>query len=189
MFTGIIKAVSSVKKAAKRRGSLFLTIAKPVGWRLQAGESVAVDGVCLTVATIGRTSYVSELMPATLRQTSFGRKVPDAVNLERSLKFSERVGGHFVLGHVDAVGTIAGIKRQGRSYIYKIKFPRRFRKLIAVKGSVAADGISLTVVKAAPDYFTAALVAYTLSHTTLGRKKIGAPVNLEFDIIAKHLYA
>jgi len=188
MFTGIIKAVSPIKKAAPSRGSLFLTITKPSGWKLQAGESVSVDGVCLTVAKIGRTAYVSELMPETLRQTAFGREVPAAVNLERSLQLSDRVGGHFVSGHVDAVGTIAAIGRQGRSYVYKISFPRRFRKLLTAKGSIAVDGVSLTVVKVAPASFSVSLVSHTLKHTTLGRKPVGAPVNLEFDMIAKHLY-
>jgi len=189
MFTGIIKAVSPVKKAEKKGGSLLLTIAKPAGWRLRAGDSLATDGVCLTVAALRPNAYISELMPETLRLTSFGRRTPTAVNLERPLKLSDRVEGHFVLGHVDATGLIRGVKRQGRSYVYEISYPRRFNKLVVAKGSIAVDGISLTVVSAAPDRFRVALVSHTLSHTTLGQKPVGAPVNLEFDIIAKHLYA
>jgi riboflavin synthase len=189
MFTGIIKAVAKVKKAEKRRSSLLLTIAKPAAWRLRAGDSVATDGVCLTVAAVKDDDYVCELMPETLRLTTFGKKVSTSVNLERALKLSDRVDGHFVLGHVDAIGSIAAVGQSGRSYVYKIKFPKKFRKLVRAKGSIAVDGISLTVAELGSDYFTVSLVSHTWRNTTLGQKRSGDLVNLEFDIIAKHLYA
>ncbi len=187
MFTGIIKARAQVKKAENRDGSLFLTIATPKSWRIKPGDSVATDGVCLTVKKVGRGAYLTELMPETLSKTSFGERVPTKVNLEPSLKFSDLLGGHLVLGHVDAAGKIESIKVQGASKVYKVSFPKQFDKFVADKGNVAVDGVSLTIVKAKKNWFTVSLVDYTLKHTVLGIKQTGQIVNLEFDLIAKYL--
>ncbi len=187
MFTGIIRATAEVKKAEHKDGSLFLTITIPKGWRIKSGDSIAADGVCLTVKKVDKNDYITGLMPETLKRTYFGKVIPKELNLERSLRLLDRIDGHLVSGHVDAIGKIQTIKPVGHAKIYKISFPEKFGKLVTEKGSVAVDGISLTVVGASGNWFSVSLVDYTLSHTTLGRKQPGDMVNLEFDMIAKYL--
>ncbi len=192
MFTGIIKAVADVQKSEKNHGSLFLTLSVPKGWKMKTGESIAVNGVCLTVLGAKRETWQAELMPETMKKSSFGKCVPPRVNLERSLKLSDRLDGHFVMGHVDATGTITAKKRQGRSAMFTIRYPKQFAKLVAPKGAIAIDGVSLTIVNASRSRvrrgsrLSVALVDYTLKNTTLGEKKSGDLVNLEFDVIAKY---
>ena len=187
MFSGIIQTISPIIKTEKIRGSLFMTVKRPGGWRLKLGDSLATDGVCLTVAKLTPTTYTCELMPETLKRSSFGLSIPAAVNLEPALKFNGRLDGHLVLGHVDSVGRISKIIKRGRSWLFEISFPGRFHKLIAAQGSISIDGISLTVVSVKKNAFTVSLVDYTLQHTTLGTKNTGTAVNLEFDVIAKYL--
>ena len=187
MFTGIVEKKTKVLSHTSKRGSLFLKIEKPKGWKISSGESIATDGACLTVKTFAQQSYTVELMPETLAKTTFGNSVPNNVNLERSLQYGDRLSGHFVSGHIDTVGKIAEIKRSGTSKVFIISFPRKFRRLLVPKGSIAVDGVSLTVVDIGANVFSVALLDYTLKHTTLGDKKIGDAVNLEFDILAKYL--
>ena len=186
MFTGIISKVAKVEKAEKRNGSLFFIIQKPKGWKIKTGDSIATDGACLTAIKVNPKNYTVELMPETLNKTSFGKKIPDMVNLEQPLKLQDKVDGHFVLGHIDAIGRIEKITKQGLSSIYQIGFPKSFSKLVVDKGSITVDGISLTIVKVLKNAFTVAVMAYTLNHTTLGQKKVKEQVNLEFDILAKY---
>lgn len=187
MFTGIIQAIARVKKSEMKNGSLFLTIEKPKKWKIKPGDSIATDGVCLTVKkSIGQV-YITELMRETLDRTYFSKIIPKKVNVEQSLTLSNTLDGHLVLGHIDAVGSIIDIKKRGQSKIYTFSFPKKFAKLIASKGSIAVDGISLTVVDVGKDSFMVSFVDYTLSHTTIGEKMIGDCVNLEFDILAKYI--
>ncbi|MDP3725308.1 MAG: riboflavin synthase [Nanoarchaeota archaeon] len=186
MFTGVIRAVSDVRKSEKRRGSLFLEIQKPRAWKVKIGDSVAVNGTCLTIKKIQRGMMVFELMPETLSKTTFGKIVPRAVNLELPLRLSDRLDGHFVTGHVDTVGKITDIKKRGVSKVFDISFPRKFAKLVVPKGSIAIDGVSLTIVAAFLSRFSVSLVSYTLKNTILGERKVGDVVNLEFDILAKY---
>lgn len=188
MFTGIIRAVGQVIAAQKKSGGLFLTVAKPKDWEIRPGDSIATNGVCLTVRTVSRNSYTSELMPETLARTCFGRTIPKELNLEQSLRLSDRLGGHLVTGHIDALGQIQKILPAGLSEVYQISFPPEFAKLLAAKGSIAVDGVSLTVVQVGKNWFTVSLVDFTLKHTTLGQKKVRDFVNLEFDIIAKYIH-
>ncbi len=194
MFTGIIRTVSPVVKAEKKTlfagrqgGSLFLTIQTPKGWRVRTGESIATDGVCLTVARVGKGRYTCELMTETLQKTYFGVWMPTRVNLEKSLHLSDPLDGHLVLGHVDTIGRIKKIQKQPSGVLYTFSFPEEFARLVVPKGSIAVDGISLTVVDAARDWFSVSLVEYTLKHTAIRYKRTGEPVNLEFDIIGKYL--
>jgi riboflavin synthase len=187
MFTGIVKSVSKLKKAEKRGGSLFLTFEKPKTWKIKLGDSIATDGVCLTVAKLGRDEYTCELMTETLKKTYFGMYIPKRVNLEQALKFGDRVDGHFVLGHVDSVGEIRSISKTKRGALYAIRYPKKYAYLIVPKGSITVDGISLTIVDKRANYFSVSLVDYTLKNTSLGDKKKGSPVNLEFDIVGKYL--
>ncbi|MDP2599939.1 MAG: riboflavin synthase [Deltaproteobacteria bacterium] len=187
MFTGIIESTARIKGAESRTGSLLLAVEKPKAWKLRAGDSVSTDGVCLTVRQVGSKEYTTELMPETLTKTCFGKVLPRMVNLERAMKANDRFDGHIILGHVDTLGKLAGIRSNGRSKIIKMSFPKQFQTLVAKKGSVAVDGISLTITNVGPGWFEVSLVDYTITHTTLGKKIKGDFVNLEFDIIAKYL--
>ena len=187
MFTGIITSVADVKTQAKTAAGLKLTIAKPAAWKdLQLGESVATEGVCLTVAKIGGDSYECELVPETLRKTAFGIKVPAKVNLERALAAGDRFSGHFVQGHVDGVGTVKKISKK-TGYELEISFDPTHQNLVIPKGSITVNGVSLTVADVGDSSFRVALVPHTLKQTTLGAAKTGDKVNLEFDMIGKYI--
>lgn len=181
MFTGIIQAIVHIKKAERKNGSLFLTLERPKKWKLKPGDSVATDGVCLTVRKVSPKTYTTELMSETLRITAFGSRVPQKVNLEPSLKYGDKMDGHIVLGHVDAMGKIKSVKLRGRSKLYTISYPKKFSRLVVSKGAIAVDGVSLTVVEAKSGVFSVSLVDYTIKHATLGNKKAGELVNIEFD--------
>jgi riboflavin synthase len=186
MFTGIVTKKGKITSSLVKNGSLFLTIQTPKGWKIKEGESIATSGVCLTVKKISATSYTSELMQETLQKTTFGKKVPEYVNLEQSLRLSDRLSGHFVTGHIDSIGKIEKIVNEGTAKIYTISFPKTFQKLIVKKGSICMDGVSLTITDIRPGLFSVALLPYTLEKTILGDKQIGMQVNLEFDILAKY---
>lgn len=187
MFTGIIQNTAAVKHCTRFDGSMFLTIQKPAGWKLKLGDSVAINGVCLTVRALKDNNFEAELMPETLALTSFKQTVPKMVNLERPLTLVSPLDGHLVLGHVDAVGKIVARETKGRMTIFTISYPAQYKKLIVSKGSVAVDGVSLTVAKTIANKFSVALVDYTLEHTVFGNKKVGDTVNIEFDIVGKYI--
>lgn len=189
MFSGIIQKIAEVKNVERRGESLVLYVNTPKGWRVKPGDSISTDGACLTVEKASKGYYQCRLMPETVRKTTFGLAVPSRLNLEPAMRLGEKLDGHFVTGHIDAVGKITGVIAADDSKVYKIQFPREFNKLVAPKGSIAVDGISLTVVDAQKDSFTVSLVSYTLLHTTLGNKAVGDVVNLEFDILAKYVAA
>ncbi len=186
MFSGIIQKKSQITAVAAQSGGLRVSVAKPQGWRLKLGDSVAVNGVCSTVAKLGKAAEFF-YMPETLRKTYFASlKKGEEVNLELSLKASDRLDGHIVLGHVDAAGTVLGLKPEGESQVMTIGVEGG-AGLLADKGSVAVEGVSLTVVKAGKNKFTAHLIPHTWQHTNLHAKKIGDAVNVEFDILAKYI--
>lgn len=187
MFTGIITHTAKIISHKKKDGSLFLRFRRPRGFVVELGNSISTNGVCLTVCDLDKSSYITELMEETLVKTSFGREIPKAVNLENPMILNGHLDGHIVQGHVDCIGTLESIKRLKRSSVLRFTFPRKYSRYVAAKGSIAVDGISLTVIDVGGDWFTVSLVDYTLQHTTLGTKKIGEPVNLEVDIIAKYV--
>ncbi len=190
MFTGIIKETAEVRSVRKKAGSLFLEIEKPKGWRLRPGDSVAVQGVCLTMRKArianGRLRMIFELMPETLSKTVFGVRVLKCVNLELPMRLSDKVHGHFVTGHVDSVGKVSSVVSRGASKVFEISYPKKFSNLLAEKGSIAVDGVSLTIARRSVSKFAVSLVSYTLGSTTLGEARKGDLVNLEFDILAKY---
>lgn len=187
MFTGIIAHVTDVTDQQETPAGLRLVFKKPTDWKdLQLGESIATDGVCLTVAKVESGSYECELVPETLNKTSFGVKVPVRVNLERSLAAGERFGGHFVQGHVDGVGVVEAVDKKN-GYELQISFGSVGKNLIIPKGSITVNGVSLTVAGIDGSSFRVALVPHTLKHTTLGTLKKGDKVNLEFDMIGKYI--
>lgn len=188
MFTGIIKKLSSVESVSKRKESLFVSIYVPKGWKIWLGESIAINGVCSTVKKADKKIFEVEYMPETIAKTTVGsfRKGTE-INLEKSLKMNDLLDGHIVQGHIDTRGKIIDIKKVKESKVMKIRVPKKFMRLIAEKGSVSVDGISLTVVETGVDWFTISLVSYTLENTNLGNIKIGEEVNIETDVLAKYL--
>ncbi len=154
---------------------------------LRVGASVCVSGACLTVGRRSGARLEFRLVPETLRRTALGRlRAGDRVNLERSLRYRGRVDGHFVAGHVDAVGRVTGARREGNGVRLTVAAPARFMRYVAVKGSVAVDGVSLTVARVGRSSFEIALIPHTLRVTTLGALRSGSRVNLEADLLARY---
>lgn len=186
MFTGIITNITGVKEAKKTASGLAITFVKPKQWMdLELGESISVDGVCLTVERLGSNTFSCFLIPETLRKTTFGKQIPLTVNLERALKAGERFGGHFVQGHIDCIGEVVFSKKAAAEIV--VAFPARFKKYVIDKGSIAVNGVSLTIVKTDRNQLTIALIPYTLKRTNLGSLKPGDNVNLEFDMLSKYV--
>lgn len=187
MFSGIIANTSRVLKVSEKRKIKIVAIKKPRSFRAKPGESVSVNGVCSTIVGTPRDSLVFEYMPETLRKTNVKEwSVGTAVNLEQSLTLNSLIGGHLLAGHIDAAGKILQIQREGNSKTFHINFPREFRRYLIPKGSVAIEGVSLTVVDVSAQSFAVGLIPYTLLHTNLGGKKIGDSVNIEFDLFSKY---
>ena len=185
MFTGIVEEVGVV--ASLIGPSLHLRASKVIeGMKL--GDSIALDGACLTVVSRDDGEFCVELSPETLRRTSFAKlKVGQGINLERPLAVSDRLGGHIVQGHVDGTGRIMSSKPEGESIILRVSCPKRLMPYIVEKGFITVDGISLTVVKKGTSSFTLSLIPYTLANTTLKDKVPGDRVNLEADVLAKYV--
>ena len=185
MFTGIVEEVGVVAKISDNGMTVLAT---KVTEDLKLGDSIAVNGTCLTAVSFGRTEFSVDLSPETVRRTSLGRlSVGGPVNLERALLASDRMGGHIVQGHVDGTGRIMSTKRDADSTIFRIRVPKRLNRYIVEKGFVAVDGISLTVVKIGASSFTLAVIPYTLKNTNLAALSVGDRVNLEADILAKYV--
>ena len=185
MFTGIVEEVGVVAKISDNGMTVLAT---KVTEDLKLGDSIAVNGTCLTAVSFDRTEFSVDLSPETVRRTSLGRlSVGGPVNLERALLASDRMGGHIVQGHVDGTGRIMSTKREGDSTIFRIRVPKRLNRYIVEKGFVAVDGISLTVVKIGASSFTLAVIPYTLKNTNLAALSVGDRVNLEADILAKYV--
>ncbi len=187
MFSGIVQATAPVLESRQGAGSLTIRVTTPTDWKVKIGDSISTNGVCLTVAKCEAGWHEYCLVPETLMRTTFGERIPERVNLEQALRMGDQLNGHVVTGHVDCVGEITERSSEGDSWRMRISFPKEFSGLIVNKGSVAVDGISLTVAETAADSFVAVIIPHTSTYTTLGSCQPGAKVNLEFDILAKHL--
>lgn len=189
MFTGIIEEMGSVKALRREAGSVQITIsASTVLGNTALGDSICVNGVCLTVVDIGRSEFSADVANETLKVTGLGElQSGQKVNLERALQLSARIGGHLVTGHVDAVGRIREKRQEGNSWRVFIEAPETALRYIIKKGSVAVDGISLTVADVDKTGFSIAMIPHTAKLTTLGFKTAGDSVNLETDIIGKYV--
>ncbi|MFO0840793.1 MAG: riboflavin synthase [Gemmataceae bacterium] len=189
MFTGLVEALGTVSELTAAGPGRRLVIAGPIALELTLGESVAVNGACLTVIAQARESFAFEVGPETLLRTNLGELKPgDRVNLERSLRFSDRLGGHLVQGHIDGVGSIDQRLDQGEWVTMWFRCRGELAAQMVPKGSVAVDGISLTVVDVEAERFSVMLIPHTQSVTTLGFKGPGAAVNLETDLLAKYVW-
>jgi riboflavin synthase len=190
MFTGLIEALGTVRSLDADGAGRHLVVAEQaLAPELTIGESVAVNGVCLTVVEHDGETFRFQVGPETLAKTNLGQlNVGDRVNLERSLQLSDRLGGHLVQGHVDGVGTIASRQRDKDWEVVWFHCPTELAAQMVPKGSVTVDGISLTLVEVTPDGFSVALIPHTLAMTTLGHKPVGAAVNLETDLLAKYVW-
>lgn len=191
MFTGIIKEPGVVKNIIRNGLSLELTIQAKLAVNLHPGDSVSVNGVCLTVTDIDKDEFKADAVAETLKKTTLGDlKIRDRVNLEPPLQANQPLGGHLVNGHVDGIGIIRSKVRKGDASTFEFSLPsevRHLSKYIVEKGPIAVDGISLTAVEAKTSFFTVSVIPFTLENTTLGFKRIGDKVNLEVDIIAKYV--
>ncbi len=189
MFTGIIEEVGTVKGLVSGANSGVITIgAVKVLENTRIGDSIAVNGVCLTVTSIFSDGFTADVMPETFRRSNLGfLKIGDNVNLERAMAADGRFGGHIVSGHIDGVGIIADKKRESNAVWVTIKTQKEISELIVEKGSIAIDGISLTVAKAGAEEFSVSIIPHTGSQTTLLDKKAGDRVNLENDIVGKYV--
>ena len=186
MFTGLIEEIGVISRFS---GTELAVLAKTTLEDLHIGDSIAVNGVCLTVVALNPDNFVVQVSPETLARTTLARLRPGhAVNLERAMAAGARFGGHFVLGHVDGVGRVSAVRDQGEFSLWRFQAPQEVACYLVPKGSVAVDGISLTVVEPAGDTFGVAVIPATLKKTTLGNKRPGDAVNIEADIIGKHIY-
>lgn len=189
MFTGIVKESGTVRKFVKNGPSYRLEVGSSGLYKdAGIGDSISVNGVCLTLVEKNKNVMSFDVMEETVkRSTLSGLKAGDGVNLEDSLKAGGAIGGHFVQGHIDCVGRITNIGKGGEAQNIEIEFPSEFKKLIVGKGSVAIDGVSLTVGDVSGDRFTVYIIPHTLKVANLGSRRSGDMVNLEFDIIGKYM--
>ncbi|HSH09710.1 MAG TPA: riboflavin synthase [Oceanipulchritudo sp.] len=189
MFTGIIEETGTVVEFADKEAAYRLKLAaNRVLEGLCMGDSIAVNGCCLTAIEFDSTSVSFDLLHESVRLTSFQSCQPgDPVNLETSLRFNGKIGGHFVTGHIDATGTVTHAERRGKDLYLRIKPPAKFMKYLVYKGSIAIDGVSLTVAEVDDSGFAVWLIPHTLEVTNLNSKVPGSLVNLEFDLLAKTL--
>ncbi|TCV85438.1 riboflavin synthase [Sulfurirhabdus autotrophica] len=188
MFTGIIQAVGKISKAEPRKQDVHMTI-DAGGMDLcdvVLGDSIAVNGVCLTVVELTEKSFMVDVSKETLDCT-IGFEKNSAVNLEKALRLSDRLGGHLVSGHVDGVGEVVKFAAEGDCYLLKIKAPHALAKYIATKGSVTISGVSLTVNRVESDTFSINLIPHTLEMTNLKHLQAGAKINLEVDMMARYV--
>ena len=189
MFTGIVEEVGLVCDVRRRAGYQLTALeASRVPADVAIGDSISIDGACHTVVDLGRRGFSFESVQETLERTTLGRlRAGDRVNLERSLKLSDRLGGHLVAGHVDGVGRVQERRRWADNVTFRIGMPAELARFVAGKGSIAVDGISLTVVSAGARDFTVAVIPHTMEATTIGERRVGDAVNLEVDMVARYL--
>jgi len=188
VFTGLIADLGRVRQLDRLDDGARVRIETALAGELRDGDSVAVNGVCLTATEVDGSSFAAEAMNETLARSSLGAlDIGSEVNLELPLRASDRLGGHLVQGHVDGVGTIAGIDRDGIARRVRIEAGEELLRYVVEKGSIAVDGVSLTVAEMETRSFTVSLIPETLERTTFGRAQLGRTVNLEVDVLAKYV--
>ena len=188
MFTGLVEAIGEIVAVEQRPGAVRIYVTSEIGEGVAIGDSVSVNGVCLTAIAGGGRELAFDAGPETMRVTGLGELAPgDRVNLERAMRADTRLGGHFVQGHVDAVGTIVDVRPDGEFTWVRVRFPQELSPQLVLKGSIAVDGISLTVAALGEDSFDVQIIPHTWAHTNLGGAHAGMRVNIECDIIGKYV--
>jgi riboflavin synthase len=188
MFTGLVESVGTITECRPTTAGIRVRIASSLARELSPGDSVAVNGVCLTAIVADPAEIHADVGPETLRVTALAALAPDRiVNLERPLRADSRFGGHFVQGHVDATGRIEELRRDADFYWLTVSFPRALAPYLVPKGSIAVDGISLTVARLDTDRFDVQIVPFTFDHTNLKHAAVGDRVNLECDMVGKYV--
>lgn len=190
MFTGIIQELGKLERIENKQNGVRLWIHAPKMREIsQMGDSIATNGVCLTISDFSDQGFCADVMPETMRRTAFASLKPGAVlNLEPALRLADRLGGHLVSGHVDAVGRIQSMRPEGNAILVEVSLDESAGKMLIEKGSITIQGISLTIVSCTTTSFVVSLVGHTRSETTLGDIRIGDIVNLETDMIGKYIY-
>jgi len=191
MFTGIVEEIGTLRSLRIDASSATLEVATTTILEGTAvGDSILTDGVCLTVTKVGANGFTADVMPETVRRTTLAeRRAGDRLNLERAMTLSSRLGGHLVSGHIDGVGTILGTRREENALVVELEAPEVVSRVSVAQGSVALDGVSLTIVAVDGDRLRVSLIPHTASVTTLARLARGVRVNLEADLIAKYVHA
>jgi riboflavin synthase len=188
MFTGLIEAVGYVADVARSEAGWRLKIRTELARELTNGESVSVNGVCLTATRAGATDFEADIGPETARVTTLGSvQAEQAVNLERAMRADARFGGHFVQGHVDGLATLLGVWAEGDAHWLRVGFAPALAPFFVAKGSVALDGVSLTVAALGADHFDVMIIPFTWSHTSLSTLQAGSKVNVECDVVGKYV--
>ncbi len=186
MFTGLVADLGTVKGVDVSDGGVRLTVQTAL--QLGEGDSVAVNGVCLTATSLPDGAFTADVMHETLRRSSLGKlEAGSKVNLELPLRADDRLGGHFVQGHVDGLGTVWDVREEGFARVVSIGAPQEIMRYVIEKGSIAVDGVSLTISGLGEDWFQVSLIPETLERTILGEATTGTPVNLEVDVLAKYI--
>jgi riboflavin synthase len=189
MFTGIIEETGTVRAVKKGAKSFSMSVtADVVMGDLRTGDSICTNGVCLTVTSLEKDSFTVDVMPETMRRTNLGSlALGNRVNLERALQLSSRIGGHLVSGHIDGTAVVTGIRKEDNAVWVSLRAPKEIMRYVIHKGSVALDGVSLTVASLAADGFSVSLIPHTMGVTTLNEYRQGAMVNIECDMVAKYI--
>jgi riboflavin synthase len=188
MFTGIIETLGTIQEIKKEKGNLHVTVESTLTSELQIDQSVAHNGICLTVVAIKDNSYTVTAIDETIQKTNLGNWMAgDKVNLERAMKLGDRLDGHMVQGHVDQVGVCIAAEENSGSWTYTFEYDAALQNLTIEKGSITVNGVSLTVVNSRINQFSVAIIPYTHEHTNFNRFKVGTKINLEFDVIGKYV--
>ena len=189
MFSGLVEGLGWVQECYSKAGGLRLSIKPPFpAEELSVGESIAVNGACLTVIKVEPPFFQVDVSPETLVRTTLGKVRPgDRVNLERALRFGDRLGGHLVSGHVDGVGEVLFRKKEASFFFFRIRAPKNIERYLVEKGSIAVEGVSLTINKVEGPVFEVVIIPHTAQTTTLGFRRAGDLVNLEVDLLAKYV--
>jgi len=188
MFTGIIETLGIIKEIEKDQENLHLTVESEITHELKIDQSVAHNGICLTVVKIDRKNYTVTAIKETIDKTSIETwNVGDVINLERAMKLDDRLDGHIVQGHIDQTGTCVNIRDANGSWLFTFEYDATLNNITIEKGSITVNGISLTVVNSGLNMFNVAIIPYTYKHTNFNTFKIGTKVNLEFDVVGKYV--
>ncbi|MDO8316046.1 MAG: riboflavin synthase [Flavobacterium sp.] len=188
MFTGIIETLGTIQEIKKENTNVHITMNSSITSELQIDQSVAHNGICLTVVAIKESSYTVTAIDETIKKTNLSDwKVGDSVNLERAMKLGDRLDGHIVQGHVDQTGICITAKETNGSWLYTFEYDENLNNITIEKGSITVNGVSLTVVNSKKNQFSVAIIPYTHEHTNFKNFEVGTKINLEFDVIGKYV--